>query len=80
MTPVKTKPIDVPVDALGASIDEEVIADVVGEALFDYCTVVRNHVHSAFNAYFSEPSYETATTLAAIALRFAQEHVAERKR
>lgn len=77
----KTVTIEVPADALGKSIDEPVVQDVVEVALRTGPCVVRNHVHGAFNEFLHEltignerDQYEAAVKLAGVALRYAWEN------
>lgn len=64
-----------PRDFQEKTIPANVIADVVGHALFHTTPlVVLNHLHSAWNSFQAEPTYTNAIKLSGMLMRYATEH------
>lgn len=71
---VVTKKVDVPVDAFGRTISDDVIFKIVSRALFGAGPgVVMNHIHGAFNNLQHSRSFDDAIYLAGHVMRYAWE-------
>lgn len=66
--------VAVPADAMGRTIPDSVIHDVVERALGAVPIVARNHIHGAFNTFMQERNYASAIDLAGVVMRWAMEN------
>lgn len=68
------KMVTVPVDALGKSIDEDLVFDLVTRALSGAPLLTPAWVTAAARNFIEARDFESAMNLAAVALRWAQEN------
>lgn len=69
-----SKMVPVPVDALGKSIEDDLIYDVVTAALGAMPLLTPAYVLAAARVFNEDRDYAAALNMAAVALRFAQEN------